>query len=154
MGELVMISSLVAFAHFAAVFGIVSTLVFEWLSFTPQPTLAEARRLALADRWYGISAVALLVAGFLRALWFEKGIAYYQANPFFAIKLMLFLAMGLLSIVPTVRFIRWRGELKAGRAPTVSAGQYRRVALCLRLQMLLLPLVALCASLMAHGVGA
>jgi putative membrane protein len=149
-----LISSLVAFVHFAAVFGIVATLVFEWLTLTPQPTLAEARRLARADRWYGISAVVLLVAGFVRAYWFEKGIAYYQANPFFAIKLGLFLAMGLLSIVPTVRFIRWGAELKAGRAPAVSAGQYRRVALCLRLQLLLLPLVALCASLMAHGIGA
>ncbi|MDN3919075.1 DUF2214 family protein [Roseateles violae] len=147
-------SSLIAFAHFAAVFGIVATLVFEWLTFSPAPTLAEARRLAAADRWYGISAMLLLVAGFVRAYGFEKGLGYYQANLFFQIKLGLFLAMGLLSIVPTLRFLRWRPELKAGRAPALSDSQYRQVALCLRLQMLMLPLVALCASLMAHGFGA
>src|SRR6187402_1015898 len=111
--SVMLLSSLVSFIHFAAVFGIVGTLVFEWLSFTPQPTLAEARRLAAADRWYGISAMSLLVAGFVRAYWFEKGMAYYQANPLFAIKLGLFLAMGLLSIIPTLRFLRWRPELKA-----------------------------------------
>src|SRR6478752_2493436 len=105
-----LIASFVAFAHFAAIFGIVATLVFEWLTFGPAPSLREAQRLALADRWYGISAVVLLVAGFLRANYFEKGMAYYQANPFFVIKLGLFLAMGLLSIIPTVRFIRWRAE--------------------------------------------
>lgn len=147
-------SSLVAFAHFVAVFGLVGTLVFEWLTFSRTPTLREARRLALADRFYGLSAAALLIAGFARAYGFEKGMAYYMANPFFQIKLGLFLAMGLLSIIPTLRFIRWGAALRAGQAPVLSEAEYRRTALALRLQMLLLPLVALCASLMAHGVGA
>ncbi len=148
------IPSLIAFLHFVAVFGIVATLVFEWLTFSAKPTLLEARRLANADRWYGISAGVLLIAGFVRAVYFEKGWAYYQANPFFHAKLGLFLAMGLLSIVPTVRFIKWGKELKAGQAPVVTEAQFRQTRLALRLQMLMLPVLALCASLMAHGVAA
>ena len=146
--------ALVAFLHFAAAFGLVGTLVFEWISFNPTPTLAEARRLAAADRWYGISAVVLLIAGFARAVWFEKGWAYYQHNPVFHLKLGLFIAIGLVSIAPTVAYIRWGKELRAGRAPAVSAAQHRRVRLCLNLQMLLLVPLVLSASLMAHGVGA
>ncbi|WP_077035739.1 DUF2214 family protein [Pelomonas sp. KK5] len=146
--------ALVAFAHFLAAFGLVGTLVFEWLTFSPAPTLREAKRLATADRWYGISAVVLLVAGFVRAAHFEKGWAYYQHNPFFHAKLGLFVLIGLLSIVPTVRYIKWGAELKAGRAPVVTEAQYRRTRLCLNLQMILLPLLVLCASLMAHGIGA
>lgn len=148
-----LINALLAFAHFAAAFGVVATLVFEWLTFSRTPTLQQARQIALADRWYGISAVALLIAGFARACYFEKGWAYYQASPFFRAKLALFLAIGLLSIIPTVRFIRWGAELKAGRAPVVSEEQYRRVALSLRLQLLLLVPLVLCASLMAKGLG-
>ena len=147
-------ASLVAFAHFIAVFGIVGTLVFEWLTFSAKPTLQEARRLAMADRWYGISAGVLLAAGFARAVYFEKGWAYYQHNPVFHAKIGLFLAMGLLSILPTVRFIRWGKELKAGQAPVVTPAQFQSVRLTLRLQMVLLAVVALCASLMAHGIGA
>ena len=147
-------SSLVAFLHFLAVFGIVGTLVFEWLTFSAKPTLQEARRLAMADRFYGISAGVLLIAGFLRAVYFEKGWAYYQANPVFHAKLGLFIAMGLLSIVPTVRFIKWGKAVKAGQAPVITEAQFKVVRLTLRLQMLILPLVALCASLMAHGIGA
>jgi putative membrane protein len=147
-------AALIAFLHFIAVFGIVSTLIFEWLTFSAAPTLRDARRLAMADRWYGISAGVLLAAGFARAVYFEKGWAYYQTNPVFHAKIGLFLAMGLLSIVPTVRFLKWGAELKAGKAPVVTEAHHRQVALCLRLQMVILPILALCASLMAHGIGA
>lgn len=148
-----LINALFAFAHFAAAFGVVATLVFEWLSFSRTPTLQQARRIALVDRWYGISAVLLLIAGFSRAYYFEKGWAYYQASPFFKVKLSLFLVIGLLSIIPTVRFIRWGNSLKAGRAPDMTEAQYRRVAVCLRLQLVLLLPLILCASLMAKGLG-
>ncbi|HEX3140803.1 MAG TPA: DUF2214 family protein [Rhizobacter sp.] len=146
-------TSLVATLHFVCAFGIAAVLFFEWLTFSRTPTLQEAKHLAQADRWYGIFAGLLLVIGFVRAYHFEKGWAYYAGNSFFHLKLTLFLAIGLLSIVPTVRFIRWRPELTAGRAPQVSEAQYRRVALCLALQMLLIVPLLLSASLMAHGVG-
>ncbi|WP_349741201.1 DUF2214 family protein [Roseateles cavernae] len=148
-----LINALVAFVHFLAVFGIVAALAYQWLSFGPTPSLQQARRLAQVDRIYGLSALTLLLAGFARAYHFEKGWAFYSANPFFHLKLGLFIAIGLLSIIPTLAFIRWGAELKAGRAPQVSAAQHRRVRLSLNLQLgLLLPL-SLCASLMAKGMG-
>lgn len=146
-------AALVAYAHFIAAFVLVATLVYEWASFGRTPTLQEARRLAMADRFYGLSAGLLLAAGFVRAVYFEKGWSYYQHSGMFHAKLGLFIVIGLLSIVPTVQFIQWGKELKAGRAPVMSEAQHRRVRLCLNLQMLLLPLVALFASLMAKGIG-
>ena len=148
-----LVSSLVAYLHFAAAFGIAATLFFEWFTFSKTPTVQEARRLALADRWYGISAVVLLLAGFTRAYAYEKGFAFYLANPFFHLKLTLFVLMGLSSIYPTIRFLRWKPELSAGRAPAVSEAQHKLIARCLGLQMLLLAGLLLSASLMAHGVG-
>lgn len=147
-------SSLIAFAHFAAAFGLVGALVFEFFTFSRHPTVAEARRLASVDRLYGLSAVALLIAGFVRATQFEKGWAYYNANPVFHAKLGLFIVIGLLSIVPTVAFIRWGKDLQAGKAPQMTDAQHGRVRLCLNLQIALLVPLVLCASLMAHGFGA
>jgi putative membrane protein len=146
-------SSIVAYLHFVFAFGIVATLFFEWMTFSRAPTLQEARRLAAADRWYGLFAMGLLVVGGLRAASFGKGWEFYAHNGFFHLKLTLFVVIGLLSIYPTVRFIRWRPELKAGRAPQVSEAQYRIVARCLGAQMLLLAVLLASASLMAHGVG-
>jgi putative membrane protein len=149
-----LIKSLVAYAHFIAAFGIAATLFFEWFTFSRTPTSIEAKRLALADRWYGIFAAVLLIAGFTRAFAYEKGIHFYLHSPFFHLKLSLFVAIGLLSIYPTVRFMRWRPEIQAGRAPQVSESQYRVISRVLSLQMVLLVVLLLSASLMANGVGA
>ena len=86
-----LISSLVAFLHFVAAFGIVATVVYEWLTFSRTPTHTEARRIQLSDRWYGIFAGLILVVGYLRVYYFEKGSEFYFSSPFFRVKLLLFL---------------------------------------------------------------
>ena len=148
-----MISALFAFLHFFAVFGIFAALVLQWLTMSPTPTAAEARRIQISDRWYGIFALVVLVVGFLRVYFFEKGRAFYGANPFFQAKLALFLAVGLLSIYPTIRFLKWRAQTKQGLAPLLAANEYKSIVTVLRVELVLLLATALCASLMARGVG-
>jgi putative membrane protein len=148
-----LIPSLVAYLHFVFAFGISATLFLEWRTFSRTPTLQEAKRIAAADRWYGLFAMGLLVVGGVRAALFEKGWGYYGHNGLFHLKLALFVVIGLLSIYPTVRFIKWRPELQAGRAPQVSEEQYRLISRLLSAQMLLLLVLLLSASLMAHGIG-
>ena len=147
------VSALFAFLHFFAVFGIVATVFLEWQTMSRTPTFTEAKRIQLCDRWYGIFAVLVLIVGFLRVYFFEKGHAFYTANPFFHAKLGLFVAIGLLSIYPTIRFIRWRPQTSKGQAPVVSEQEYRRIMAVLRIELVLLLGMALCASLMARAVG-
>ena len=109
--------------------------------------------LQLCDRWYGIFAVAILVVGFLRVYYFEKGSAFYFANTFFRVKLALFVVIGLLSIYPTVRFIKWRSQMSGGKAPTVAQAEYRTIRTILRLELILLLAMVLCAALMARGIA-
>ncbi len=147
------ISALFAFLHFFAVFGIFGAVFLEWQTMSRTPSHADARRIQTCDRWYGIFAMTVLVVGFLRVYFFEKGHAFYTTNPFFYAKLALFAMVGLLSIYPTVRFIKWRPQLSQGQAPVVSEQEYRRIMAVLRVELLLLLGVALCASLMARAVG-
>jgi putative membrane protein len=146
-------SALFAFLHFVAVFGIVGTIFLEWQTMSRAPTCAEAMRLQLCDRWYGIFAMLVLVVGFLRVFYFEKGRAFYLGNPFFHAKLGLFVLVGLLSIYPTIRFIKWRAQTRQGLAPVVSEAEYRNIMMALRIEVVLLLGVALCASFMARGIG-
>ena len=147
------ISALFAFLHFVAVFGIVATVFLEWQTMSPAPTHAEARRMQLCDRWYGIFAAMVLIVGFLRVYYFEKGSAFYSGNPVFRAKLTLFILVGLLSIYPTVRFIKWRPQTRQGAAPRLVEGEYGRIMVALRAELVLLLGMALCASLMARGIG-
>ena len=144
---------LFAFLHFAAVFGVFGALAGEWLVFGRTPTVAQARQLSQLDLLYGVSAALVLVAGGIRAYRYEKGLDYYLANPFFHLKLTLFVLVGLLSIYPTVVFIRWRGDLKAGRAPVVSETQYTWISRLLKIELVALLAIVACASLMAKGIG-
>jgi len=146
-------SAFFAFLHFLAVFGVVATVFLEWQTMTPAPSHAEARRIQRCDRWYGMFAMLLVAVGLLRVYFFEKGKAFYFGNPIFNAKMTLFILVGLVSIYPTIRFIKWRTQMRQGAAPVVSAEEYRRIMMSLRAELLLLLATALCASLMARGVG-
>ena len=145
-------SSLVAYAHFVAAFALVAAVAYEAFTFRRDLTLRDAKRIAVADRVYGVSALVLLIAGFSRAIWFEKGWSFYASSPFFHAKIGLFVLIGLLSVYPTDRFARWGRDLKAGRTPAVSAAEARTVKRLLHAQLALVVLLVLCASLMAKGV--
>lgn len=146
-------SALFAFLHFVAAFGIAAVVFLEWQTMSPAPTLAEARRLQACDRWYGVFATLVLVVGFVRVLYVEKGREFYFGNPVFHAKLGLFVLVGLLSIYPTVRFVKWRAQTRQGAAPAVSKREHDLIMLMLRGQMLGLLGILLCASLMARGIG-
>ena len=145
-------SALFSFLHFTAVFGIFATLFFEWLTLTRTPTLVEARRIQVCDAWYRIFAVVLIFAGLMRVYYFEKGAEFYLQNPFFRIKIALFIVVGLLSIQPTVKFLSWRKLIKRGVAPVLGEREYATLQRLLRLELLGLVAAAFCATLMARGI--
>jgi putative membrane protein len=147
-----MLSALVAFAHHAAAFTLVSALVAQHLAFTPTPDLALARRLQRLDQIYGASAGMVLAAGLLRVFVFEKGGDFYLSNPFFLAKLGLFIAAALLSIYPTIVFLSWRKLVRAGQAPRMPALQARRVVMLMRAQLGLFAAILFCAAFMAKGL--
>lgn len=148
-----MSSALMAFLHHAAAFVLVAALAVEHVLFEPRPTLAAARRLMRLDMAYGAAAGTLLIVGFLRATHFEKGWAYYSANPYFLAKIAMFAAVALLSAYPTVVFLSWRKAVKAGKAPEVPVRKARLIALLMRAQLVLVIGILLCAAFMAKGIA-
>jgi putative membrane protein len=87
------------------------------------------------------------VFGLLRVFYFEKGAAYYFHSAPFIAKLVLFIAVGLLSIYPTVTFRRW------SKQPTVTEASLRKVRSVVHVQLAGIVLILLCAAMMARGVG-
>ena len=99
----------------------------------------------------GIAAGALLVIGLLRVFFFEKGADYYFHSHAFLTKFSVFIAIGLLSIIPTVEFLSWRGALKAGQVPSVSARKLRLITAVIHGELLSIVIILLCAAIMARG---
>ena len=84
-------------------------------------------------------------------MYLEKGTTYYLHNGAFHALLSVFVVVALLSIYPTVVFLRWRAQTRAGRGQELAGGQFKKLQMILRLEMALVLLAPFFATWMAHG---
>jgi putative membrane protein len=146
-------NAIVAFLHHIAFVIIFLALAAEMLLLKQPLTVTSAKKIQRYDALYGMSAGLILVLGALRVMYFEKGADYYMHSAPFIIKIVLFLAAGLMSIYPTVTFLKWNNSLKQGVVPVISYAQNRKLRSVIHMELTLLVFVILCAALMAKGIG-
>ena len=118
----------------------------EWLN------AAVVERLARVDMVYGIAAVAVLLTGIARTLWGVKGTAWYWTNPLLHLKLGLFIVVGVLSIFPTLNYLRWRKALRAG-GTLPSDVEVKKTRKLVMIQAHLIAVIPLAAVFFARGFG-
>lgn len=138
----------VRYVHFVSIFFIVSAVAAEYILIKDSMTRKEIKRLSLIDAIYGVNAIILLAAGFSLWLWIGKPAEFYSKNWIFHTKLLLFIIIALLSIYPTVFFIR---ERKGDQNEKVTIPT--KIKLMIRIELLLLFIIPLLAGLMAKGIG-
>lgn len=147
------LEAILAYLHLLAILTMVVFIASEaalcrvqWLN------AAVVERLAKVDLIYGIAAVAVLATGVLRTWLGMKGTAWYWTNPLLHLKLTLFIIVGVVSIFPTLTYIRWRKTLRAsGSLPNeVDISKTRKLVL---VQAYLLAVIPLVAVFLARGFG-
>jgi putative membrane protein len=148
-----MTTALMAFLHHLFAFTLVACVVYEFIAYRKGMTIEEVRRIQRADLAYGISAGLLLVVGLLRVFLYEKGPAFYSQSPFFWVKMNAFLIVGLLSIDPTIRYLRWNKTLKENRSPEINDREFKRTRILLSLEVIGLAVILFAAAMMARGIG-
>ena len=137
------------YLHFISIFAIVGSLVSEHLLLKKEVTRAELDRVSKIDAVYGIAALILVSVGL--TLWLGsigKPAIYYTKNWIFLTKVGLFSLIGILSIYPTVFFIKNRKGYPDELVKIPSS-----IFWMLRLELLFLFVIPLLAGLMARGVG-
>ncbi|HWZ38840.1 MAG TPA: DUF2214 family protein [Bradyrhizobium sp.] len=144
-------STLFAFLHHLCAFTLVAAVAIEFTLIRGELTLASARRLQVTDLVLGIAAGFLVVIGLLRVFFFEKGAEYYWHSHAFLAKFGLFIIIGLLSIIPTMEFLSWRGAIEAGRVPVMDAAKRKRVTMVIHSELAAIVIILLCAAIMARG---
>jgi putative membrane protein len=140
---------LLRYLHFISIFIIVAALVSEHVLIKKTMGRHEIARLATIDGVYGLATLILLGAGL--TLWlggFGKPAEFYSKNWIFHTKLTLFIIIGLLSIYPTVFFLKNR---KGDAQDVVQVPS--KIFWMLRAEILLLFIIPLLAGLMAKGNG-
>lgn len=110
-------------------------------------------RLAKMDGAYGGVSVAVLAIGFARAVYGLKGWEYYSTYWVFWAKVLAFLVIGALTIMPTMRILRWRKAASADPAYAVPFEEIAAVRPWLRAQGAVFILIPVLAAMMARGIG-
>lgn len=148
-------STLFAFLHHLCAFTLVGALAVEFVLIgqvqSEALSLSVAKRLAKTDTVLGVAAGLLFVVGLCRVFFFEKGEDYYFSSHAFMTKLSVFIAVAVLSIVPTLEFLSWRDALKAGQAPKVDPKKLRLIKKIIHGELAAVVIILLCAAIMARG---
>lgn len=143
---------LLAYLHYVSIIVLGAFLTAELLVCRPGLGPEQVRLLPRLDVVFFAGAILALVTGLLRLFFYAKGVGFYLPNGAFHLKMALYLAIALISVVPTMRFVKWRRALDAGGAPP-DAAAVAGVRRLIHLELTLFALMPLMAVLMARGIG-
>jgi putative membrane protein len=143
----------VAYLHYLSFMVCFGALVLERRLIRANPSKEDATLMVITDVVYGIAALGLLGSGILRVVVFAADSSYYTANPLFWWKVGTYLAVGGLSLYPTITYILWALPLRRGELPQVSEALANRLAWILNIELAGFAAIPLMATLMARGVG-
>lgn len=108
------------------------------------------RDVFVVDNIWGISAAILLITGALRAFGgFEKGAYYYLHQPLFHLKMLSFIVIVALEVIPMFAFIKWRIAFK--NQEKIDTRRARRFARISHAEAALIVVMVVAATGMARG---
>lgn len=136
--------AIVAALHYVAILLTFGVLFGEFLLYRPALGARSLELLRRIDLFYLLGAIAIVLTGLLRLFTSIKGVPFYTHNPVFWLKMAMFLCVGLLSIVPTMHYLR---------SQAFDEVQHSRIRTFIALELVVFALIPFVASLMARGIG-
>ncbi len=151
--QVVLKSAFVAYAHYLCIIICFGALLFERLQLKTDLNRNECISIIIADIIYGIAGLLIIVTGILRVKFFGQGPDFYTQNPLFWFKIGSYIAIGLLSLYPTITYILWALPLSKNKLPEINADLVTRFRFIINFELIGFSIVPLLATLMARGVG-
>nr|AUG32028.1 hypothetical protein PLO_011 [Paulinella longichromatophora] len=143
----------IAYIHYISMMICFSSLIVGRTLIKANLNKYEVFLIIIADIIYGLSSLLILISGILRVLYFGRDSTFYTENPLFWWKVGVYLAIGGLSLYPTVTYILWIIPLRRGELPIISKQVIDRLCLILNIELLAFILVPLLATLLTQGIG-
>ena len=146
-------SALVAYTHYLCIILCFGALLFERLRLKTELNRDECISIIIADVIYGLAGLLIIVTGILRVKFFGQGSEFYTQNPLFWFKVASYIAIGLLSLYPTITYILWAIPLSKNKLPNITSNLVTRFRFIINFELIGFSLIPLLATLMARGVG-
>jgi len=145
-----MLDLLLTIGHHILVFALVAMLAAEIAAIRPNMRADQIDHLSRLDRGYGIVAGLVIIVGVSRVLWGAKGAEFFLENPYFWAKMATFVAIGLVSIGPTLAIRRWLVAIRSNPAFSPTESEIVPVRRFMLVEAALLPLVLIFAAAMVR----
>lgn len=142
-----------AYLHFTAVFLLFSFLTTQVVLMRATLDAKTIRLLGRVDIWYALSAAAVLLTGLLRLGFGAKGAEFHLGSWPIYVKIALFITVGLMSVIPTLEFIKWRRELGHDPAWQLPADRYKAMRRIVMIEVHIAALIPIFAVMTARGLG-
>ena len=147
------LDAILAYLHYLAIFILFAFLTVQAVLLRRPLDASAIRLLGRTDLWYFGAAMGALLTGFLRVGLGAKGADFYfNAWPVY-VKVGLFLAVGVLSVHPTLAYIRWRRALDHDAAWKLPDTEQRGIRRLVMIEVHLAALIPVLAVIMARGLG-
>ncbi|MCT7376211.1 DUF2214 family protein [Chelativorans salis] len=141
---------LLAILHHLLVFQLAGVLAGEFVLMRNGLSGRNLKVLAHIDRMYGLLALAIIAIGVGRVIFGLKGWEYYVTNGAFWAKMAAFAGVGILSIRPTMRILKW-SRANAGGDHTVPDVEIVAMRRFLKAEVAVFALIPIFAAMMARG---
>lgn len=140
-----------AIVHYLMIFATVSLLVGEFVVLRLEATGSSLKLLSALDLLYGIFALLLVASGLMRVFLGDVAPADWGASHAFCAKMGLFLAIGILSAFPSLRYLSWKKSFATtGALPDAAAR--KKASLFVHIQLGLFLVIPVMAVLMVEAV--
>ena len=144
-----LVDLVLAIAHHVLIFLVAAAIAAQAVILRLELSRASVTLLARIDAFYGALAGQVILVGIGRVIFGIRGWEFYVYNWVFWAKMAAFLAVGLLSIAPTLQFRKWL-KAAADETFTVPTAELARVRGLVRTQCFLFLLVAVFAATMVR----
>ena len=139
---------IIRYLHFLAILLVFGSLLVEIVLVKKTLPKKMLKLIGKIDALYGLAILLLFGAGLYLWFWVGKPAEFYSQNPIFILKFVLVCLVGILSIWPTIFFIK---NQKGNDEDVVKIPSYIRKIILVEVVLLLV--VPMLAVLMARGVG-
>lgn len=147
------LDAILAYLHYTAIFVLFAFMTVEVILVRGTLDLERVRLLGRYDIWYFGAAAAALLTGFLRLGLGAKGAAFYTDHWPLYVKIGLFVVVGLVSVKPTLAFVRWKRMMEKDPAWKVPEDERRSIRKLLMLEVHIAALIPVFAVMMSRGLG-
>ena len=147
------LDAILAYLHYVAIFILFAFMSVQLVLIKQRLDAPLVKRMGRIDIALFIAAMVVLVTGFLRATLGAKGPDFYFGSWPIYVKLALFLAIAVISIIPTLRFIHWKRMFEKDAAFTVPADEQAKVRRLMMVEVHLAAVIPLVAVIMARGLA-